>query len=299
MSQPSQSRRNEYRTLFDTLEIRAERAKSVDKLCARALELLDTYAPVSASTGVPWYFFAAVHLRESSFAMAHLHNGDPLEARTTHVPANRPKTPEPPYTFEQSAEDALCLKKLHLWQDWSLTGTLYQLERYNGMGYRKRGAPSPYLWSYSQHYQRGKYIADGKYSDQAIDRQCGTATLLRRLVELQHFNFPGEPDLADSSPLVVGYAAERPAEAGTRERAKALQTWLNSHAGIYLRVDGWPGERTSNAFRKVTGTYLPGDPRQPSPGVVSHQRAEHVSSSSQSGATIAATNSDGSGHQAR
>jgi lysozyme family protein len=261
MSQPSQSRRNQYRELFDTLEIRANRAAAVDALCARALALVPRYQPVSDSTGVPWYFIAAVHLRESTFAIAHLHNGDPLEARTTHVPANRPRTPEPPYTFEQSAEDALRLKRLHRWTDWSLTGTLYQLERYNGMGYRKLGKPSPYLWSYSQHYQRGKYVAHGKYSDAAVDRQCGTATFLRRLAELQQFHFADEADIDEATPLLVDYAEQRPTDAALIERTRALQTWLNSHSGIYLKVDGWPGARTSNAYRKVTGYYLPGDPR--------------------------------------
>ncbi len=261
MSQPSQSLRNEYRKLFDTLEIRAERAKAVDKLCAHALALMPIYVPVSTSTGVPWYFIAAVHLRESTFKIAHLHNGDPLKARTVHVPAGRPKSPEPPYTFAQSAEDALRLKNLHQWQDWSLSGTLYQLERYNGLGYRKRGKPSPYLWSFSHHYQHGKFIADGKYSDATVDAQCGTATFLRRLVEQQYFNFPDEPDIAESTPLVVSYATKRPTDPRIIERATALQIWLDSHPGIYLKVDGWPGQRTSNAFRKVTGSYLPGDPR--------------------------------------
>ena len=149
MSQPSPSQRDEYRKLFDTLEIRSERAKTIDKLCASALALVPRYTIVSARTGVPWYFLAAVHLRESTFKIAHLHNGDPLSARTVHVPAGLPKTPEPPYTFEQSAEDALRQKDLHQWTDWGLTGTLYQLESYNGMGYRKRGKPSPYLWSFS------------------------------------------------------------------------------------------------------------------------------------------------------
>lgn len=261
MSRPSQSLRTEYRRLFDTLEIRADRAAAVDELCVRALALLPRYQPVSDSSGVPWYFIAAVHLRESSFAIAHLHNGDPLDARTVRVPAGRPRIPEPPYTFEQSADDALRLKKLHLWQDWSLSGTLYQLERYNGMGYRRRGKPSPYLWSYSQHYQRGKFVADGKYSDTFVDRQCGTATFLRRLAELQQFHFPDEPDIEESTPLVVNYTGQRPTDPILIERARALQAWLNSHPGIYLKVDGWPGTRTSNAFRKVTGSYLPGDPR--------------------------------------
>lgn len=261
MSQPSQSLRAEYRKLFDTLEIRAERANAVDKLCARALALMPLYTPVSTSSTVPWYFIAAVHLRESTFRIAHLHNGDPLSGRTLHVPAGRPKTPEPPYSFEQSAEDALRLKKLHRWKDWSLSGTLYQLERYNGMGYRKLGKPSPYLWSFSCHYQHGKFIADGRYSDTAVDAQCGGATFLRRLLELQQFNFPDEPDITDATPLVVSYAAKRPTDPTVVERATALQVWLNSHPGIYLKVDGWPGLRTSSAFWKVVGNYLPGDPR--------------------------------------
>lgn len=63
---------------------------------------------------MPWYFIAAVHLRESSFQVdRHLHNGDPLTGRTVQVPAGRPPVGDPPHTFEQSASDALTLKKLH------------------------------------------------------------------------------------------------------------------------------------------------------------------------------------------
>ena len=46
MGQPSQPLRTEYRQLFDTLEIRAERAKAVDKLCAQALALVPRYTPI-------------------------------------------------------------------------------------------------------------------------------------------------------------------------------------------------------------------------------------------------------------
>jgi lysozyme family protein len=66
----------------------------------------------------------------------HLHNGDPLTARTVQVPAGRPKTGEPPFTWEESATDALMLEKLDQWEDWSVPGTLYKLEQYNGWGYR-------------------------------------------------------------------------------------------------------------------------------------------------------------------
>jgi hypothetical protein len=48
---------------------------------------------------------------------------------------------------------------------------------------------------------------------------------------------------------------------GSVKHAEDLQKWLNTFDGIFVKVDGVPGDRTSNAFKKVTGVYLPGDPR--------------------------------------
>jgi hypothetical protein len=39
---------------------------------------------------------------------------------------------------------------------------LYRFEANNGFGYRKRSVATPYLWSYSDHYDKGKFVADGK-----------------------------------------------------------------------------------------------------------------------------------------
>jgi hypothetical protein len=43
--------------------------------------------------------------------------------------------------------------------------------------------------------------------------------------------------------------------------AERLQTLLNAFPGINLRADGYPGKRTSDAFKTVFGVYLKGDPR--------------------------------------
>jgi hypothetical protein len=67
----------------------------------------------------------------------------------------------------------------------------------------------------------------------------------------------------DVSPMVVPYAASKPADAATSVRVIELQKWLTSHSGIFLRPDGVAGPATSEAYRKVTGEYLPGDPRRP------------------------------------
>lgn len=42
---------------------------------------------------------------------------------------------------------------------------------------------------------------------------------------------------------------------------KKLQQFLNGFPEIALKVDGWPGKKSSDAFKKVTGHYLKGDPR--------------------------------------
>ena len=179
------TRRAEYETLYHTCVIAQEHLPAIDAVVTFASEHQARYESVSAVLGVPWYFVAVVHSLEGGarrFA-THLHNGDPLTARTVHVPAGRPQSGSPPYIWEQSAEDALRMKGLHRWRDWTLAGLLYQLERYNGFGYRNVRPPihSPYLWSFSNHYTKGKYVADGRYDPNAVSRQCGGAAVLLRM----------------------------------------------------------------------------------------------------------------------
>jgi hypothetical protein len=196
----------------------------------------------------------------------HLHNGDPLTAQTVQVPAGRPRTGGPPFTWEASAADALASHRLGPQTDWSLPGTLFQLERYNGWGYRRSHPEvlSPYLWSFSEHYRAGKYVADGSFSPTAVSGQCGAAVLLRRLAEHGHIDFRDQPrPPAEAEPLLVRYSVTRPRDEAAAERAEQLQRWLNTFTGIFVRVDGIPGPRTSAACRLVTGRYLPGDPREP------------------------------------
>jgi hypothetical protein len=62
--------------------------------------------------------------------------------------------------------------------------------------------------------------------------------------------------------LLVTFSTRRHADPVKLEQAKQLQRWLNTHAGIFVLVDGVPGRRTSDAFRAVTGAFLPGDPKR-------------------------------------
>lgn len=264
--------KDEYQHLFDTCVIRPDKAKPVETILSKIEPNRNRYAAVGDPLGIPWYFVGVIHNMEASLNFkTHLHNGDPLTKRTTHVPAGRPLTGTPPFAWEVSAADALRLERLHDLDDWSLPATLFRLEKFNGLGYRT-GHPevlTPYLWSFSNHYTRGKFVADGKFSPTAVSQQCGAAILLRRMAETGtiKFNAAGMPlpssvddtgavdPLAEFEPLIRFSATEK------SKLAEELQRALNNFPGIFVKVDGVPGSKTSDAFKKVTGHFLVGDPR--------------------------------------
>ncbi len=259
------SLRSEYQMLFDACQIKPARVSQVEALVATLIANKARYASVGTPLGIPWHVIAVIHNMECAQRFdRHLHNGDPLTARTRNVPAGRPKTGNPPFTWEDSATDALTLDGLTKWQDWSIPGILYCLEGYNGWGYRlyHPSVKTPYLWSGSNHYTSGKYVADGTWSDTAVSAQCGAATLLRRIAEkgeLDATSHVGDPALAvaatQPSPL-FGYAPDKVTPGGVE-----LQHFLNGFPGIFLKEDGKLGEKTSNACKRVFGHYLSGDPR--------------------------------------
>jgi lysozyme family protein len=256
--------RADYRALFESCVIPVNRRAAVEALVNRIEANQGRYRALQSRLGVPWAFAAVVHNMESSQNFqCHLHNGDPLTARTRLVPAGRPRTGNPPFTWEVSAADALTMKGLDGNTDWTMAGLLYQLERYNGWGYRiyHPHVRSPYLWSFSNHYVSGKYVADGRWSETAVSQQCGAAVILRRIVERRLFAFPDQPfPTASSRPLVVQFRQSKSTNPVLVQHAENLQVWLNSHAGIFVRPDGVPGRKTSDAYKSVTGEYLPGDP---------------------------------------
>lgn len=143
------------------------------------------YEKVSKQTGVPWDVIAVIHYRESSGSFAGvLHNGEKIIGtgkKTTLVPKGR----GPFSTWEDAAVDALmnCHPFAGKNKDWSIAGTLDILERYNGLGYRNKGLPSPYLWAGTDQYLKGKYVADGVYDPNHVDQQLGVAAILMKLRE--------------------------------------------------------------------------------------------------------------------
>jgi lysozyme family protein len=174
--------RQEYQAFYDASTVRPAFKGDAAFYVSRLMKFRSRYEAVGQGFRIPWQFIGIIHALESSFNFGtHLHNGDPLTARTVHVPAGRPANGNPPFTWEDSARDALQFEGFDKEPDWSVPHMLFLWEKYNGMGYRPFGVPSPYLWSFSHIYTTGKFVADGRFDPTVVSKQCGAAVMLKAL----------------------------------------------------------------------------------------------------------------------
>jgi lysozyme family protein len=184
-----ESLQSTYDGMWDTMEIKPS-WKSAAFRAAKAIHAnKDKYEEVSKLTNVPWYFIGLLHKLECNLNFTqHLHNGDSLQRKTRRVPAGRPLKGNGPFTWNESAVDALTMKGFHKITDWSPAHIAYLCEMYNGWGYYWKKKHSPYLWSGSNHYTKGKFVADHKYDANAVSEQVGTMLILKALFEVNKEN---------------------------------------------------------------------------------------------------------------
>ena len=196
-----------YAALWKAMQIPAGvRVQATDARVRAIAECKPRYDQVANATGVPWYVIGMIHEMEGGLNFStHLHNGDPLTRRTVQVPSGRPPTGVPPFQWEDSAIDALALEGFPAVKLWTVERIAYQLEAYNGWGYRSRdtGVNTPYLWSATSNYRKGKFVRDGVFDPNAVSGQIGAMALLRRLIDIAGINVPAEDDvpLPDAPPL--------------------------------------------------------------------------------------------------
>jgi lysozyme family protein len=171
----------EYAALIAAMTVAADKAAAVGAIARRLVAAKARYQAVERATGVPWFVVAVIHEREcgQSFRTS-LAQGDPWDRASVHVPAGR----GPFDSWESAAVDALRLSGLDKVHGWSAERLCYELELYNGFGYRRRGVNSPYLWSFSSNYRKGKYVADGIWSANAVDRKCGCLPMLKGMTAI-------------------------------------------------------------------------------------------------------------------
>jgi lysozyme family protein len=187
------SLKDEYNRLFNTCVIREKHRSEVTWAMNKILEQRneDRWLPAAQEVCCPWYFVGLIHYMEGAMDFrAHLHNGDPLTERTVQVPENRPPVWNPPSDWTSSAIDSLTLEGFANQADWSIARILYRFERNNGFGSRRNGIYTPYLWSFSNHYSRGKFVADRVWDPDAVSKQVGCAVILKAMIDKGHIAPP-------------------------------------------------------------------------------------------------------------
>jgi lysozyme family protein len=171
----------------------AKSTRDVTDIAKKLVAAKQRYMTVALKTGVPWYIIAVIHMRESSQSWrGSLAQGDPWDQVSVNVPAGR----GPFKSWEDAAVDALvnCAPYAARWKDWSAGGALTLLEHYNGLGYASKGRPSPYVWAGTDQYVSGKYVRDGVYDPNVVDKQPGCAGLLIAMSKLDSgVAFGGSP----------------------------------------------------------------------------------------------------------
>lgn len=134
------------------------------------------YALITKGLYVPWEVIAVLHVMESGGNLRNqILNGEAYNRVTTKVPSGH----GPWSSWVDSTVYAF--KQRSLPKDWTIDETLDFLERWNGLGYRRMGRNSPYLWAYSSYQQKGKFVRDGVFDSEFISLQVGAAVLLKGL----------------------------------------------------------------------------------------------------------------------
>lgn len=134
---------------------------------------------------VPWWAVPLVHERECTRGVdnfdCNIAQGCRYSIHCNIIPHSGPF-----HSWKEAAIDALVAQapQLAKWTNWSGGGVLTIDESYNGLGYWRMGVTNPYLFSGTDQYIKGKYVADGKYKANVIDTQLGVAISLKALMEL-------------------------------------------------------------------------------------------------------------------
>lgn len=200
---------------------------------------------------IPWEVIGAIHEREGSLNFnTCLHNGDPLNKVTTHVP----KWLGPFGSWENAAIDALSRERYIEGMETNSVAGLARIaefsERYNWLGYRKKNRVSPYVWSGASFYTGWRYVADGKFSATSKDSRPGVMPVVMQLAkmnpEFKEFKPVTEAELS-SDPAVKWFQENSDKAYGSGEGKYDCMT--STHAALWL-------DYTQTHSTKFNGKYI-------------------------------------------
>jgi len=179
-----QSLREDYEKLWGTMVVKEN--QRLDIIVARILAEKGQYELVELATGVPWYVIGCIHYMEASLNFKRqILNGQRWNKKTTLVPKGK----GPWGTWYEASVEAMrklnrdMVTELGVTFQWDIPSICYAFEDHNGWGYRRyhKKVKSPYLWSFTNHYVQGKYVADGRWSSEAVSKQLGTMAIIKKL----------------------------------------------------------------------------------------------------------------------
>lgn len=251
--------RGEYISLLASMQV--TRAQETNATAARLLRYQTRYLDVATATGVPVLLLAALHNRESDANFnTYLGNGEPLNRVTRLVPKGRGPFP----SWEAGAKDGLHVDRLDQVSDWSWPKALYYGELWNGFGPRDyHGINTGYLWAGTNHYTRGKYVADGRWDGAHVDTQLGIVPVMKRMATLDpsldlppDSKVPAPPSAPDLSVAQIQHALnaagrgplDEDGSLGMKTRA-AIKAFQSAHG---LIPDGIVGPHTTQALVDAT-----------------------------------------------
>jgi lysozyme family protein len=205
-SRPPPTSPASYDEYFWNATVRPEWVPQLDTTVQHIVGARPRLEHVAQAVHTPWYIVGVLWMQETGGDfLRHLHNGDPLSGRTTHVPVGRPQDwPPPPGVapWEYSAIDALRYYKLNDLEGLGIGEVLEKFEQTNGLGYRKLGIISPYLWSGTDIYEKGRFVGDASFDPNAVSKQAGVAALLRRLQDRGIIDLRSSAAIASRPPQV-------------------------------------------------------------------------------------------------
>jgi lysozyme family protein len=234
------------------------------------------YKQIEFATGVPWWFVGCIHSMESNFDFSTwLANGDDVTKPTVRVPKGLVCNG----TWPDGAIVSLRHEGYHNEKDWSLAHALWLAECYNGLGYRGKGKPSQYVWSFTNIEEAGRYVADGVWGPDAWSAQIGVVAMLKKLVEKGAVSFEEKPvvietpfkitwyemnNKADGKPVLIGYDGEH---------AKFIADINNSETLADLfKIYGIHNILVAPANKPIP--FIPGSGRGPGPVVSTGDNAD-------------------------
>lgn len=169
---------SDYRKLWPLLEIEERFSDTINQAVmliksnkSRYQDIIKSSRKSGASTDpkMPWYVLGIVHYLDSNVDFDRFLPVSGMEELSED--------------WDVRATQFLESRDWNKWVDWTLTDIMFRLEQLNGNGYRNKGRCSPYIWSYTNHYKTGTYVANGVFEPQTRFPRAGVAVLLKEMLD--------------------------------------------------------------------------------------------------------------------